>query len=111
MAAAWRASSSSSGGISGGAMAGSAFGLVPAATLHLQADAVREVVLRPRRDVRGVFLERVRCGEHDRLRAGRPEPRYELPVRRDHGRAGLAGPDDRQHTYRSHCRRDLLAAS
>ena len=30
--AAWRASSSSSGGISGGAIAGSAFGLVPAAT-------------------------------------------------------------------------------
>src|SRR6185312_501971 len=56
----------------------------------------------------GVFLERVRCGEHDRLRASQPEPRYELPVRRDHGRAGLAGPDDRQHTYRSHRRRDLL---
>ena len=75
---------------------------------HLQADAVREVALRPRRDVRGVLLERVRSGEHDRLRAGQPEPRYELPVHRDHGRAGLAGPDDRQHTYRSHRRRDLL---
>ena len=74
---------------------------------HLQADAVREVALRPRRDVRGVLLERVRSGEHDRLRAGQPEPRYELPVRRDHGRAGLAGPDDRQDAYLSH-RRDLL---
>ena len=75
----------------------------------LQPDAVREVTLRPRRDVGGVLLERVRRREHHRLRAGQPEPRHQLPVHRDHRRAGLPGPDDRQHAYRSHRRPDPLA--
>jgi len=62
-------------GISGGAIAGSASGLVPAATRACRPTLVRELALRPRRDVRGVLLERIRRREHHRLRAGQPEPR------------------------------------
>ena len=63
---------------------------------HRQADAVREVPLGARRDVGGVFLEGVGGGQHHRLRAGHAEPRHQVPVHRDHRRAGLAGPDDGQ---------------
>ena len=63
---------------------------------HLQADAIGEVALCPRRDIRGVLLERVGSREHDRLRAAAAEPRHDVPVHRDHRRAGLPGPDDGQ---------------